>query len=686
MRALRCQHALFALTLVLAATRPGTLSAQQAPPAEAQDGAPPSDLTQLSLEELLKLDVEAVYGASRFLQLTTEAPSWVSVVTAEQIARYGFRTLDQLLRTVTGFYATYDRNYTFLGVRGFAQPGDYNSRILVLVDGHRYNDALYDAVLAGTEFSLDLELVERVEIIRGPSSSLYGTSAFFAVVNLITRRPVEGRQLEAAARAGSFGSYDGRVAWTSRSQRGLGVILSASYFESEGQERLFYPEYADTPPSYGVVLRGDGDRYGRFFGAFDLKGFTLEGLYSSRRKVIPTGAFATILGDTGTRTTDARGFAQLKYESQPTSRVRLMGRLAYDRYEYDGTYAYDYSEFEGPARVLNQDGGQSRGWTMEAQASTRLGGRHRVTAGLEYRDNTKIEQFNYDVEPYFQYLDDTRSTDVWALYAQDDVELSRQFRLNAGLRYDHYSTFGGTANPRAALIFSPNDKTHLKALYGEAFRAPNSYELFYSGVGSIANPDLDPERIRTGELVWQQALPAGLSLTVCGFRYVIRDLITRQADESGSLGYENASRIQADGLELELEAKRRSGLEGRLGYSFHNARNEESGERLSNSPRHLFKVNGIVPLLAGRLSAALNGQYASSRLTIRGGALADHFLLDLALLARDLVPGLDASAGVRNALGESYADPGAEEHVQDALPQDGRSAWVKLTYRFGPRR
>lgn len=676
---------LLGLVLTVGTLDPSTVPAQEVKSPGAEGQAPP-DLTTLSLEALLELDVEAVYGASRFLQRTGEAPSWVSIVTAEQIARYGFRTLDQVLRTLTGFYATYDRNYTYLGVRGFAQPGDYNSRILVLVDGHRLNDAVYDGALAGTDFSLDLELVERIEVIRGPSSSLYGTSAFFAVVNVITRPPKEGREVEAAVRAGSFGSYDGRVAWSSRSRRGLGVVLSGSYYESKGQERLFYPEFAATP-SNGYVVDGDRDRYGRFFGALSLQGFTLEGAYSSRTKGIPTASFGTTFGDTGTRTTDARGFAQLKYESKPSSRVRLMGRLAYDAYDYDGSYIYDYSDSDGPPRVVNEDGARSRTWTVETQASTRLGPRNRVTAGFEHRANSRIDQFNFDREPYFQYVDDKRSTHVLALYAQDDFELSRHLRLNAGVRYDHYSTFGGTANPRAGLIFSPSDKTHLKALYGQAFRAPNSYELFYSGALAAPNPNLQPERIRTAELVWEQALPAGFGFTLSGFRNQIRDLITQQTDEDGFITYENASRILAQGVELELEAKRRSGLEARVGYSYQHVRREETEEALSNSPRHLLKVNAAAPLVAGRLFFALSGGYVSERLTLRGGSVAGHFLLHLALQARDLWPGVDASAGVQNASDASYSDPGAEEHVQGDIPQDGLGAWVRLTYRFGgPRR
>src|SRR5262249_20421873 len=111
----------------------------------------------------------------------------VSFITSEEIKRYGYRTLADILRGVRGLYVTNDRNFSLLGTQGFAKPGDYNSRILLLVNGHRVNDNVFGQAEIGAELGLDPAMFERVEIIRGPASSLYGDSAFFAVVNVITR-------------------------------------------------------------------------------------------------------------------------------------------------------------------------------------------------------------------------------------------------------------------------------------------------------------------------------------------------------------------------------------------------------------------------------------------------------------------------------------------------------------------
>ena len=146
------------------------------------------NLKDLSLEELMDVQVRTVYSASKRTQTLAEAPASVTIITADEIRKYGYRTLADILQSVRGFFVTYDRNYDYLGVRGFGRTGDYNSRVLLMVDGHRINDNVYDSAAIGTEFILDVDLIDRVEIVRGPASALYGSNAFFGVINVITRQ------------------------------------------------------------------------------------------------------------------------------------------------------------------------------------------------------------------------------------------------------------------------------------------------------------------------------------------------------------------------------------------------------------------------------------------------------------------------------------------------------------------
>jgi iron complex outermembrane receptor protein len=136
---------------------------------------PTKDVTETSLADLANIQV---YSASKHLEKTSDAPSSVTVITADEIQKYGYRTLADILRSVRDFYITYDRDYSFVGVRGFGRLGDWNNRVLVLVDGHRINNDVLGQAMLGNEFLVDVDLIDRVEIIRGPSSSLYGAGAF----------------------------------------------------------------------------------------------------------------------------------------------------------------------------------------------------------------------------------------------------------------------------------------------------------------------------------------------------------------------------------------------------------------------------------------------------------------------------------------------------------------------------
>ena len=234
-------------------------------------------LPELSLEELMRLDAGRVFGASERIQPVTEAPASVSFITAEEIARYGYRTLADILRGVRGMYVTDDRNFSFSGTRGFAKPGDYNSRILLLVNGHRVNDNVFGQAEIGAEFGIDPAMFERVEIIRGPASSLYGDSAFFAVVNVITRT---GASLD----GGSLTLEGGTSArgWRAPASAAVSptastLALSGTYEHSDGVSRLYFPAF-DTPATNNGVAEGlDGERLGQFYGRLSFKDLTFTG-------------------------------------------------------------------------------------------------------------------------------------------------------------------------------------------------------------------------------------------------------------------------------------------------------------------------------------------------------------------------------------------------------------------------
>ena len=304
-----------ALPLILGAAT--QLPGQQAKP----------DLADATLEELGNIPV---YSASKHLQPSGEAPSSVTVVTGNQIREQGYRTLAGVLRTVRSFFVTYDRNYSSLGVRGFARPGDYNTRILLLVDGHRLNDNIYDEAMIGTEFPVDVDLIERIEIVRGPVSSLYGSNALFAVINIVTKHARDLNGLELSSDVASYNTWKGSISY-GRTLPQAEFLISGSFYGSRGHNQLYYPEFDTPQTNNGIASHADDDQLGTALATVSSHGFTLQGAYGTREKGIPTAAYGAIFDNNGTRTTDSHGYVDLSYAHTFFGSWDTLVRTFYDR-------------------------------------------------------------------------------------------------------------------------------------------------------------------------------------------------------------------------------------------------------------------------------------------------------------------------------------------------------------------
>ena len=635
------------------------------------------DLTGMSLEELMKIEVASVSGASRYEQKVTQAPSVVTIITSDDIKKYGYRTLADILQSVRSFFVTYDRNYHYAAVRGFGRPGDYNTRILLLVDDHRINDNVFGSAPVGTEFPLDVDLIDRVEIIRGPSSSLYGTGAFFGVISISTRKGRDLKGPEISGEVGGFETYKGRATYGNQFKNGLEMLVSGTYFQSEGQKSIYYREYDNPATHYGIASNCDDDRFKNFFSKISYHDFTLSGVYSNRGKTLPTGSFGTVFNDPRNKTRDDWAYLDLKYDRTFDNQLNILARLFYDQYYYNGDYIYDY-----PPVTLYRDFARGEWWGGELKLTKQVFEKHKLAVGGEYHFNSRQDQNNFDETPYFLYLDDHRTSDFWAAYLQGEFSIFKNFILNAGVRHDHYSTFGGTINPRIALIFTPFENAALKLLYGQAFRAPSAFELYYQGGGNLANPNLKPEKITTYELAWEQYFWKYFRGVAAVHYHRIEDLIDQVTDPDGNYVFINKAEIEAKGLELELEGRHKSGLRGRISYTLQEAKNKETGQILTNSPEHIAKFNLIVPLIDEKLFSGLELRYMSTRKTLADREANDVFITNLTLFSQNLLKGLEISGTIYNLFDRKYSDPGGTEHIQDLLIQDGITYRLKLTYRF----
>jgi iron complex outermembrane receptor protein len=646
------------------------------------------ELGELSMKELMELDVDSVYGASRYLQKARQAPSSITVVTAEEIRRLGARTLGDVLNGVRGLYAPNDRNYTYLGLRGFQRPGDYNTRVLVLIDGHRMNDNVYDQGFIGREGMVDVELIERVEVIRGPSSSVYGSSAFFGVVNVVTKRSSSLDGAEASVEAGSLGTYSARFAAGQVFDGGLEWLISASAYTSAGPERLYYAQFDERisddsrAANNGVVEGWDGEDVQRFFTSVRYNDFSASAFWSGRTKEIPTASFDTMFNSALEQTEDDRSYIDFRYDHTLNERLDLQGRVFYDDYSYRGAYPYDFAEAGSPPDILvSRDRGVGRWVGTEWLVTARLPDRHTVIAGAEYRNNLlEFQEAYYELEPLVYDAYDRRSSDTLGIFMQSESVLTDNVTVTAGLRYDSYSDGVDTVNPRVGVILSPGEGS-LKALYGEAFRAPNPYESHYY-IAQQDQPAVNPETIRTYELVYEKRLLDRYRMTIAGYSYRVEDLVNQEVTPDGDIYFANLDSARARGLEFEIDRSLENGVFWRASYALQKAVDGETGADLSSSPRHIAKANFGVPLFDGRILTGLELQYHGSVQTVQSNRADDFLIANFTAFTRRTTQGLEISGNIRNLFDTRYGWPGAEDHLQDVIEQNGRTYQVKVSYRF----
>ncbi len=638
------------------------------------------DLTELSLEDLMKVEVSA---AAKRPQAAVAAPSSVTVISRQEIRRFGYRTLAEVLRSVRGFYTSYDRNYGYVGTRGFLRPGDFNDRILLLVNGHTYNDDVYQQAYVDPAFGIDLEAIERVEVIRGPGSALYGGNALLAVINVVTSTGAEQPGIEPRVETGSFGRKRGQVRVGHVFESGVDAFASGSVLDLDGQQELFFPEFSRPETHNGVARDADAERALSFFGSARFRGFTLQGGANTREKHVPTASYGTTFNDPGTMTIDSRPYAELAYSSTDLlPGIVTVGRAYYDSFYYHGTYIFG----SGAERTKNEDFASSHWFGSEIRLRREIFHANELTIGAEYtyHPNAYQENFNLGGE---RFLDDSRSFGTFGAYGQDEWSPLPPLTLVGGVRFDR--SYGGLeqVSPRAALIWNPVQETYLKLLYGHAFRAPNLYEQYYAstGVGFLEPGPLDPERMNTYEIALEQAVWFQAQVSASVYHYEIRNLIDQiivQIPESQSslLQFRNLSSARATGGEIELRVALPRKVDGRVSYCLEDAR-AKGGKRLTNSPRHLgiFALSAPLPL---RAQAGAELIVVGPRLTLQRRALDTVTLANLNLTFETGIPNLDFAVGLYNLLNQYYADPGGSEHRQDSIPQDRFTFRVQLSDRF----
>lgn len=619
-------------------------------------------LAALPLDQLLTMQVT---GASKAPTTLGDTAAAATVISRDELRALGCRTLADALATVKGVMVTTDRSYSYLGVRGFYAPGDYNTRILLLIDGNRVNDALYDQAYVGNEFPLDLELVDRLEFIPGQASAVYGANALFGVVNVVTRRLDPGAPFVAKATVGTQGERRVRLSDTLAGPGGSVVRWSATSYSRRGE---------DVAVNDAVTPHGDFDQGTRIAIQARLGGFSLSAISAHRTSGNPA-ALDVVPGDRRTRNIDDEQLADLGWTGVLDSSDEATLRAFAGTYRYIGRWPQDET-------LVNEDHVCARWWGAEGRlTSSRLPGQ-KVTIGAEYQASPRLWQFNADSPASGPpYLDDNSPSRRGAVFAEEQARISQALTLDASVRWDIRERTASQGTGRFALLWHPRQDFVAKAIYGTAYRPPNAFESNYVldvPGGYERNPDLDRELVRGAELNVEWTPSASDRVSASIYRNVASSLIVQVRDDDADANrFVNQGRVVATGLEAEWQHAWSGGT--RLRANVSHVRDAESGTDIpvaSYAPSYLANLTMIWPFGEG---VDLAGW---TRAVSRRGAAGAYSISGLALSSRESSQGLSWSIGVTNVFDRRYADPGVDLTAQPVIRQQGRSVQGSLMWAF----
>lgn len=619
----------------------------------------------LSLDSLLTLPINTV---SKSWQTVRLAPASVTIITNRDIESFGYHTLEDVLRSVRGFYTSNDRNYSYIGIRGFSRPGDYNDRLLVLLNGHYTNEHVYGSAAYGYDFPLNFDAIERIEIVRGPGSVVYGTGAMFAVINIITKDGAELNGMSVTGELGSFGHKKVQAAAGKTFDNGINASMFTIWGDARGQD-LYFPDF-DTDSTDGIARNLDGTKYYSVFGRVEYGNLAVQGYTSYRQKAIPTASFDMVFNYPGAETIDRYSLVEARYTDLLTPGLLVTLRGNYNTYKYEGLYVYPEP---------NPDATTNKWFGTEAQVQWDIQPEHRLSAGIEYQNNLRANYSSY-FENEVLFDKDVPFT-VLSLYLQSEYQILENMNLTAGIRLDHHSQTGSTVSPRGGIILNLTALTTLKLLYGTGFRSPNFNELYlaYSGTNKN-NPGLKPEQIATWEAIAEQQIDDNWYVVASVFYNRMTNLIDQRIDAVDSLmQFRNVKGNNAVGGELELNARFSSGFRGYGSYSLQVTKDDD-GDILSNSPRHLLK-GGVSNTFGETLSLSLEMLYESARQTVYN-TFTEPYVLTNVLVSYRPFRQTEYSLLARNIFDTEYTLPGGFEHRQNSIPQDGRSFIARIQLFF----
>lgn len=679
-----------------------------------------------------------LYGDEEFVSIATgskkpitRAPAVASVITAEDIRAMGATDINQVLDTVPGLHvslSTLSRLDAVYSIRGIHTG--FNPQVLLLMNGIPFPELWTGAhpIL----FRLPVANIERIEVMRGPGSAIYGADAFAGVINIITK---DAAGLGGTVTGGRIGSFDSQELWLQHgaTYADWDVAFSFEWQTTDGDhDRIVKRDFQTTLDElYGTrasLAPGALDtRYdlfnthlsvGRGDWRFNLWNWRLDdaGVGAGAAQALDPEGFQSdnlYLADLTWHKSDLHpdwdltsraSYQYLKNDIEfnllpPGSRVPIGadGNLEFDPTNPVVTFTDGLiARPDGNSEVFSLD--QALVYFGFANHSLRIG------AGIKWLSLDTQEKKNYgpsvidgsegvvgggliDVsDSPFVYAQD-RSRRVFNLLLQDEWQLAPDWELTTGLRYDDFSDTGDTLNPRIALVWATRHNLTSKLLYGSAFRAPSFSELYaINNPVALGNPDLEPETIDTLELAFDYKPTFDLQLGLSLFAYRARDLIEFVPDANGtSKTARNARDQEGYGLELEMDWKLSESLRLRGNYARQRAKDEETGKRIADAPGQQaylradwrFRPDWVVSPQA---------TWVGDRARAAGDPrpeIDDYALVDVTLRRSNLLKNLEVALSLRNLFDEDAREPSASlETIPDDYPLAGRSLWVSLNWRI----
>ena len=642
---------------------------------------------------------ELVTATKRITSLR-KAPAIASIITAAEIRNMGARNLMDVLKTVPSIGISIDEfGRSLVEVRGIRTLT--SEKILFMLDGHKLNDAWTGSAIANVYNDFPVENIKQVEIIKGPGSALYGSNAFAAVINIVTKDADDTDGLEVKATGGSYGTgkinlTGGKVVDT------LSVSASGDYISSDGA-RLLVPRDSLTPsPVLKSAAPGDTRQQlerSDFFLKASLGEWSIMGQYVTKARGANVGINFALTGLDDLKYENY--WSELAYKHAFSNALSLKIRGYFDQFVLDSKVGFLPPASPGyPGGMYATTQLMDRNIGVELQVDYDVFTGNHAIMGFMYEN---ISQFDVKLlanfnpltnAPLGSYRDVSSSAnfnknasrDLYALYLQDEWELLPSLQLTTGVRYDHYSDFGDTVNPRAGVVWEINEQAELKLLYGHAFRAPNFKELYdQNNSFSIGNPTLKPEKIDTYEAGFGYGFEK-VKLNLGYFFSKIDNMIDRDTTVTPTR-YRNKGKAEIHGLEAGVAAAVSSETLLRLGYLHQDTRDTINNRPLAWVPND--RVTASLDQELGRyLHARADVVWTGSRPRPVGdirSESAPSTTVDLTLVARNFIHNLELTGTVRNLFDERQSDPdtsGALNKIPGDLPKEGISGFVSVMYKF----